>query len=174
MAYKLLYVGRLVPFKHVEDIFKAARLLKKDYALTIIGDGPLMEDLRAKAPKNTKFLGNISNKEVIKQMKNHDMLLLPSDTEPFGRVILEAMQQGLPIISTNCGGPKDIITNGRNGYLVKVGDFKDIADKIHLIMKSKSNIKKNNLLDIKRYYWKNILPKYESLYKRVVKEWQTK
>ena len=41
-------------------------------------------------------------------------------------------------------------------------------------MKSKSNIKKNNLLDIKRYYWKNILPKYESLYKRVVKEWQTK
>lgn len=58
---------------------------------------------------------------------------LPSDEEGFGMVIVEAMACGIPVVSTRCGGPDGIITDGQDGYLVDVGDAAAIANRLHLL-----------------------------------------
>lgn len=58
------------------------------------------------------------------------MFVLPSDEEGLGVVLLEAMACGVPVVSTRCGGPDAIITDGEDGYLVSLGDAAALADRI--------------------------------------------
>jgi glycosyltransferase involved in cell wall biosynthesis len=50
--------------------------------------------------------------------------------EGFGIVLIEALACGIPVISTDCGGPKDIVEDAKNGFLVPVGDYRKMAEKI--------------------------------------------
>ena len=67
---------------------------------------------------NFKFLDKLDNQEIPFYLKRHNLFLLTSYYEGFGRVILEAMNFGLPCICTPCGGPEDLIKNGENGFIV--------------------------------------------------------
>ena len=51
-------------------------------------------------------------------MRALDILLLPSEQEPFGRALIEAMALGVPVLATNVGGPTEIVQDGREGYLL--------------------------------------------------------
>lgn len=62
------------------------------------------------------------------------LCVLPSRVEGFGMVLIEAMECGTPCIATKCEGPKDIINNGENGFLIDINDYKDLAKKIEEIL----------------------------------------
>jgi len=121
-------IGRLMPHKGHECFLKAIPGLVgnlSEVTALILGDGPLHDDLLAKA----KNLGIMRNIHFIKQVENSldfikilDLFVLPSLYESFGIVILEAMSQGKPIVATNVGGIPELIENNKTGFLIKPGD----------------------------------------------------
>jgi glycosyltransferase involved in cell wall biosynthesis len=68
-------------------------------------------------------------------LKSFDILVHPADREPFGRVIMEAMALGVPVVATASGGPSEIIEEGISGFLVDVGDKKNIVEKVVMLLK---------------------------------------
>lgn len=79
-----------------------------------------------------EFLGYFSNPRSI--MKNMDAIISCSISEAFGRVIVEAMKVGKPVIVPNIGGPTEIVHNMKNGLIYKIGEPIDLANKIRLLM----------------------------------------
>ena len=165
---RIIYVGRLIPVKNLTMLIKVSKLLP-NYKFVIVGDGPEKDRLRKIAPDNVSFLGLISQKEVIKEMKKSDVFVLTSISESFGRVLIEALACGLPIVAVNSQGPKDIIKDGSNGYLINLNDAKDMADKVKLAIKNKNEIGSYNLRDVDRFSWNQVLPQYESLHESLIR-----
>ncbi|MCK5084568.1 MAG: glycosyltransferase family 4 protein, partial [Candidatus Pacebacteria bacterium] len=81
-----------------------------------------------------EFKGARTNKYVIEKMKRSSLYVMSSLGEGFGITFLEAMAHGTPVIGGNVGGTKELIKNGENGFLVNPGDYKDLADKISIIL----------------------------------------
>jgi glycosyltransferase involved in cell wall biosynthesis len=121
----ILYVGRLVPEKRVEDLLEAFKLLLKqinNIILVIVGSGAWIENLKTHAEyleihDKVCFTGFVSKNEKIKLIKESKFLVLPSLMEGLGLVLLEAMACGKPVIAVNRGGPREVIENGVNGFL---------------------------------------------------------
>lgn len=125
--FTLLFVGRLnVTHKGLdllEGIFN--RLLKEHIQidLRICGSGEdgkkIISNLIKKYPKNIKWLGFLNTESLNNEYKNADLFILTSRNESFSLVVLEAQSYGLPVVSFNIKGPRDIITDSIQGRLVK-------------------------------------------------------
>jgi glycosyltransferase involved in cell wall biosynthesis len=116
---KILFAGRLVGNKGITLLIEAANLCAKlkqiNFSISIAGDGPLKRKLERTIENyglGTKIdlLGLISRGELLKKYQNYDIFCLPTLREPGGNSILEAMSCGLPIITSNYGGPKYSVT----------------------------------------------------------------
>jgi len=141
----------------------------------MVGDGPEKE----KAEIMCEELG-ISNKviffgnsnEIDKILSYSDLFLLPSQYESFGLAALEAMASGVPVISSNSGGLPEVNFDGISGYLSNVGDIDEMAANAIKILENDQNLNKfkSNALEVaKKFDIKNILPIYEELYERALK-----
>ena len=127
-----LYVGRLSAEKGVRELIAAWRNI--DYPLTIAGDGPLGEELRASAPQNVTFLGQVSGDEVRRQMAKAAVLIVFSNClEGFPVVLTEAFATGLPAIVSDIGAPPDIVRHGETGLHVPMGDVIALARTVNAI-----------------------------------------
>lgn len=90
--------------------------------------------------------------------------LLCSRSEGFGMPILEAMACGCAVVSTDCGGPKDIIKDGENGFLVDVGNSNKLFEKAKLLLKDEGLWRKfaeQSKITVKSYSWENSVDKLE-------------
>jgi len=118
----VIYVGRLVDWKTVDIAIEAIGFCKKNVKLSILGDGPLKQDLmqfaNIKAPNRVEFLGLVPHSETNAQYDTADISVLPSVRECGGAVVLEAMARGLPVVATNWGGPADYISSD-TGFLIE-------------------------------------------------------
>lgn len=121
--------------KGLDILIRAASLLKdKRVLIHVGGDGSLLHMYRKMALEYNvsdlfRFYGGIDPAELNTFFSSLDLFVLPSRDETFGVVIIEAMACGLPVISTYCGGPDEIITP-ENGILVPVEDPKSLASAI--------------------------------------------
>jgi len=123
----LLYVGRLDREKGLFDTLRALAELQStidlgQLRLELIGNGPLRKDLeQAIAQENLQTVvhlrGPMGRDKLPLWYSAADALLLPSWIEPFGRVMLEAMACGAPVLATRTGGPRDHVFDGENGFL---------------------------------------------------------
>ncbi|MFH1399427.1 MAG: glycosyltransferase family 4 protein [Candidatus Woesearchaeota archaeon] len=134
--YSIIYVGRLIPHKHVDDLIQAVGIIRTaipDVKLKVIGAGQEMASLKdlvraLKLEKNVKFFGSLQNYEdVIKEIKKSSVLVLPSTREGFGMVLVEAFACRVPCVAYYSDGVVEVIDNGKNGYLVKQRDVKQLA-----------------------------------------------
>ena len=108
-----VYFGRLAIEKSPEEFLK----LKLPGTKLVIGGGPLRAQLEKKYPE-ARFLGVYKvEKEFVDQLSLCDVFIFPSRTETFGLVVLEALACGIPVAAHDVMGPKDSITNGKDGYL---------------------------------------------------------
>mgnify|MGYP005989669875 CR=1 FL=1 len=118
------------------------------------------------------FIDKIPHVDVYKRMKASDILLLPSLEEGIANVCIEAMALGVPVISTNCGGMEELISNDKEGFIVPIRNPNAIAEKI-LKVKSLSNLElskicNNALIKVKQQHNENLMVKgIESLYNLV-------
>lgn len=144
-SYNIVSVGRLAYEKDFKTAILSVAKLKnknKNIKYYVIGDGELRDKLVKYSISlglrdDIIFTGHLSNPYPI--MKKANVLLSTSLYEGFSNVILESLALNVPVIATNCpGGNKEIITNEKNGFLVKVGDADDIVDKLMLIEKQKN------------------------------------
>ncbi len=144
---RLTFVGRLCPEKGVMIILRAMHKLISERSmnhlhLNIFGDGDeaYIKELRvyiqaAQLEQAVTFHGRVPQEDLIAAYDRSDIMLVPSLwKEPFGLVLAEAMARELPVISTNIGGPAEIVTDGVDGLLVAPGDEDALASAIaHLL-----------------------------------------
>lgn len=129
-------VAQISPWKGQDTAIEALRLLVEqgiDAHLVLIGSAKFVA--RATRFDNKRYVAQLrariaeaaledrvswlgEREDVPELMRALDILLLPSREEPFGRALIEAMALGVPVLATNVGGPPEIITDGREGYLL--------------------------------------------------------
>ena len=132
------YIGRLIEEKGVHHLIQAVSQLDGDWRLRIVGSGPLAEDLQALTAELgiahcVEFIQWVSSAEMPAQYAEIDCLVLPSLTRPnwkeqFGRVLVEAMACGLPVIGSDSGAIPGVI--GKGGLIFPEGDV--LAMRKHL------------------------------------------
>jgi glycosyltransferase involved in cell wall biosynthesis len=122
---RFLYIGSLTRRKNVERLQQAFAKLGGG-TLTIVGGGPLEEQLRATAPVGTRFAGRLSADGVAAEIAKADVVCLPSLEEPQGQAMLEALACGRPVVATRVGGPAEVVTPAI-GALVDPIDVDSIA-----------------------------------------------
>jgi glycosyltransferase involved in cell wall biosynthesis len=120
----LLYAGRISLEKgvlEIPEIYKKVKNEFKDLKLVIAGSGPAEMALK-KAIPDALFLGWVDHNELPNIYSAADLLILPSKFDTFSCVVLESFSCGLPVIAYQSKGPKDIVQNGKNGYVVTTRD----------------------------------------------------
>ncbi|MDT0650421.1 glycosyltransferase family 4 protein [Autumnicola edwardsiae] len=139
---KLLFVGGLSQRKGIADVFAAVEGLESYVDLTVLGH-KAANDCAAlnKALAKHKWIPSLPHKEVLKLMREHDVLLFPSLFEGFGMVITEAMSQGTPVITTDRTAGPDLITDKKNGWLIKAGSTEELRGAIEEILVKPEQVK---------------------------------
>lgn len=176
----ILFVGSLKSVKGVKYLIEAFHLLNKDIKnvkLTILGDGDQKKYLEQKSgellDQNIFFFGRASSEDIIKYMSMADLLVLPSLSEGFPIVILEAFAAGLPVISTNVRGLPEIVEDGKNGFLVEPKNPQQLSKKILVLLKDENLRKKmsiNNLKKVEGYSWDSVVSKLIEIYYSCLKD----
>ncbi|MFA5211089.1 MAG: glycosyltransferase family 4 protein [Patescibacteria group bacterium] len=176
----ILFVGGMDSahyFKGVDILLKSLLILKKnnfDFQAIFVGDGNLREDyeLKAKAfglKDAVRFVGSISNEKLPFYYNLADLFVLPSinQAEAFGLVLLEAMASGVPVIASDLPGVRTVANDG--GFLIKPGDYEDLAKKIFIYFSEDRQELKKQVREVteEKYSWKNIIKKLEEEYKKV-------
>lgn len=135
-------VGWLLPIKgpmYLLGAMERVWLSHPDIQLIFVGKGDLENELRKKASqigvkKRVKFLG--WRDDIPEIMHILDIFVLPSLNEGMGRVLIEAMAAGKPIIASNVGGIPDLVIQGENGLLVPVKDIEALAEAIEYLLEN--------------------------------------
>jgi alpha-maltose-1-phosphate synthase len=128
---RVAYVGQLSQRKGIAYLFEAIRQVAPMVQLTLIGPKPARRCAALEhAIEPHTWVPPVPLAEVLRRLADHHVMVLPSLCEGFGLVILEAMAQGLPVITTtNTGGP-DVIEDGGDGFIVPIRDPLAIADRL--------------------------------------------
>ncbi len=128
---RLLFVGGLSQRKGIANIFEAIEGLEQRVELTVVGGGNIdgCEALR-EALSRVRYIPPMPHDEVLSLMATQDIFLFPSLFEGFGLVITEAMSQGTPVITTDRTCGPDVITHGRDGWIVEAGSSEALRAQI--------------------------------------------
>lgn len=160
--FKFVFVGSLIVEKGIYELVESFKKLfnkNQNIELYIIGNGIEKHNLKAllnNKPKLPIFLlGSLSNDDVIKKISEKDCLVLPSYKEGFGRVLIEMLQFGKPVISTYSGGPEYII-NKSNGLLVEPKSIIELEEAMFKIIAyykeyDKDSIRKHIMMNYNNY-----------------------
>jgi len=130
---RVLYVGKLSQQKGIGYLFEAAELLDRNkvrYSLTVLGNSTVPTRELTRALAACRWIDSAPHSEVLKLMREHDVLVFPTLFDGFGLVILEAMAQGTVVIATpNCAAP-EILDDGRDGFIVPIRSPEAIAQRL--------------------------------------------
>lgn len=169
---RLLYVGQFTANKNALGLIRAAELLYgrgHPVEVTLIGEGPEKERLQSYASRNTIPIhveGWVSSRwELRERYRTADVLVLPSFTETFGLVYIEAMSQGLPIVYSSGQGIDGYFRVGEIGYPCKPGRPSSIADAVLAICEGYPKLSNNCTTFSTRFRWVDIAREYESIYR---------
>lgn len=131
--YVVVAAGALQPRKDLPTLLRAFALASTELPmrLRVAGTGEMLADLQDLGDQlgitaRLEFLGAVEDMEGL--LRNADLFAFTSTQEAFGLVLVEALSQGVPVVSTDCrSGPSEIITDGVHGRLVPVGDTDTFA-----------------------------------------------
>ena len=170
--------GRLV--KGFDLLIKAFAQISGsiEFDLDIAGDGKqeVLDSLKKLSKEcgvenRVHFLGFI--KDINHLMESHSVFVLSSREEGFGRVVIEAMSAGCPVVSFDCSGPSEIIVDTIDGLLVESGNIRHLADSI-LKLATDEELRhqygERALVDVERFNEKSIIDKWEMMFNSLIKK----
>lgn len=141
----LLCVGNLVPIKGHSLVLDALSLLVRSHPgamLCFVGDGPLREPLQAQVrtlglAERVRFVGRVPNDQLSPWYSAADVLVLPSHSEGWANVLLEAMACGTPVVATDVGGSAEVLGDAGVGLLVPDREPATLADRLQALLKQR-------------------------------------
>ncbi|MBN2434640.1 MAG: glycosyltransferase [Spirochaetes bacterium] len=169
----LIYSGRISEDKNINFMLKSLLPLldaNNDVNLIFAGAGPMYEGLKEQynTHKHIFFTGRIENRKLPVLYSASDLLVFPSETDTFGMAVLESLSCGTPAIVSHIGGPRNIVQDTKNGFVLNSRDsslwFNEISDLVRKIRNNDSGYKtmrdnaRNHVL--KNYDFYKILDNY--------------
>jgi L-malate glycosyltransferase len=173
----LVHLSNFRPVKRVQDVVEVFARVSRALPsrLMLIGDGPdrsLTEQLvlRYNLQDRVHFLGKQDN--VNELLPLADLMLMPSEMESFGLAALEAMACNVPAIATRVGGVPELIDDGVNGLLFKVGAVEEMAEAAVSLLQDEARLQSLKAAARKtaqtRFCSSRIIPVYEDYYRLVI------
>lgn len=138
-AKKFLYVGRLSIEKNLKSLITVFNDCP-EWILEIVGFGPQEEQLKLMAKKNVIFRGAVKNTDLLEFYQKSDVFVLPSDREPWGLVVEEAINNGVPVaLSSRVGAAEDWVGIHKCGLTFNPDDIDDIKHTLDVIANKEVN-----------------------------------
>jgi len=184
----ILHVSTFRPVKRISDCIEIVASMKKiesasgsqeGVKLVMCGDGPERADAEALAMQlgvagSVTFVGKQPQSIIRNYLSVADLLLLPSQSESFGLTALEAMACEVPVIATRVGGIPELVEDGGCGYLFEIGDVNAMAAASVRVLNDEAERKRlgsrGREIAVSRFATEKIIPQYEALYNRVIRE----
>jgi L-malate glycosyltransferase len=184
----ILHVSTFRPIKRITDCIEIVAALKKlkngaatrtAVKLVMCGDGPERagaEGLAARlgVAQSVEFVGKQPQSRVREYLSVADLLLLPSQSESFGLTALEAMACEVPVIATRVGGIPELVEDKGCGYLFDIGDVNGMAASALRVLsddRERERLgRRGREIAVSRFATEKIIPQYEELYRKVVRE----
>jgi glycosyltransferase involved in cell wall biosynthesis len=165
---RLLFLGNVIPRKGLHTILDALALLQtsiKDtpktplFKLDVIGsltaDPQYANEIRDQAdrlsPGTVYLYGALDNDPLVEKLGTAHVLVVPSSYEGFGIVYLEGMAFGLPAIGTTSGAASEIITQGKNGFLIRPDDAQTLASHLAALASNRDLLTRMSINAVQRY-----------------------
>ena len=177
---RILSVGRYDYIKGYDRLLKAWSIVEKkcpDWSLSIYGDGdkePYLEYRDSLGIDSSRCILHGVTSDIQHEYLSSSMYLVTSRFEGLGMAMLEAMSCGLPLVSFACPcGPRDVIENGVNGYLVENGDVEELAEKIVFLAKdyeTRRQMGQKAIEKCKQFNIEHIADKWNKLFNSIVKQ----
>lgn len=187
----LLFVGRIEALKGIDTLIRAAHLLmsqgERKFRVKIIGGdieeelemlGSEMQRLRSLARELgvqdwIEFAGSRTQDELPQWYAAADIVVMPSYSESFGMVALEAMASGRPVVASRVGGLAYLVKDGETGYHVQEGDAGELAARIHQLLEDAGLLERigaEGRAEAERYSWQDAAKQIESAFRNLVAE----
>jgi glycosyltransferase involved in cell wall biosynthesis len=166
----VLFVGRLAEEKNLELLIRAAK--GSSYKFVLVGTGPVREYLEHMVGwmglKNVVFTGYVPDSELPDFYSAASVFVLPSLSDTYGIVLIEAMSAGCPVIGVDVGGIPDVI-NGR-GILIRprVSELRRAIENVIQNKKLRSKLKRKGRSFAKSLAWNRVAEKFIRLYEEVI------
>ena len=133
---RILYVGNVLPHKGLEVLVEALGMAGGEFTLDVVGSRPdpeyadrVMERVKVHDLEDrVRWLGPLGQEGLCHLFREDHLLAVPSFHEGYGIAYVEALAHGMPVIATSSGGPREIITHGKEGFLVDPGDSQYLSD----------------------------------------------
>lgn len=177
--FRIICGTRVTPRKGIRILIQALDVLIKRYPqlrLIIVGEGDEKKSLQdftksIGLEKVIDFLGQVDPKKRIDFYSRGNIYVSPSYNEGMANFMLECMALGMPILATDVGGTKELLRDGDNGFIIKIGDHLDLAEKIEKFLLDKTLEKKMGQASLqyaKKLSWDNVANEYIDLYEKTI------
>lgn len=173
---RVIFVGRpdaQKGFQYLREIWEKVSLRHPDWQLHIYGEGLERAENRCLAPQGENVIVHPQTDDILTCYQDSSVLILTSVYEPFGLVMPEAMSCGIPVVAFNCPyGPAEVITDGKDGFLVDCFDTDAFADRLGTLMddeKLRIRMGQAGVASAQRYSRQQILPRWMSLFEKLQK-----
>ena len=172
--FRVIFVGQLIPRKGVHYLIEAfVKLDLPNSELVIIGSGDgsinkIIEKYRCNS--TIKFIPHMPKVELYRYYENSDVLVLPSLSDSFGLVVLEAMACGLPVIVTENVGSKELVVDRQTGFVVPIRNEEALMEKVLFLYNNKqlSNDMSSMVLEkVKEYSWDKYTDRLIHIYETI-------
>ena len=171
----LLFVGRMVREKDLEDLVQVHRILERDrlsFKMVFVGDGPMLPQIRKDCP-GAYFTGYQYGDDLAGWYASADIFTFPSTTETFGNVVLEAYASGLPVIGVNRGGVADLIEEGQTGLIARANDPAHFARQLRGLMENpelRLRLGEQARLSVSKNSWESVNGRLLESYRQAISE----
>lgn len=175
---RLLYLGSYEKFKGPQILLEALKNLKEDFTCNFYGSGSLKEELttlvkKFKLKDKVRINDFVAYSKIQKLYQEHDIIVFPSIwPEAFGRIAIEGMAAGKPVIASRIGGIPDIIKNKQNGLLIEPGNITELTKALEELIqnpKLREKLGQRGREMTKEYSGEKIAKKVIKVYKKVLR-----
>jgi glycosyltransferase involved in cell wall biosynthesis len=169
---KFIFLGGLTKNKNIELLINWIEQNKQHkFEFHFAGIGILMDNILDLCSKDNRvrYLGVLTKDEIKSQLKDYDYLVLPSKSELFGIVLIEALAAGVPCIVSDALGPREVIVNNYNGFVFDKDNYESfnevMRDALCLDKQMYYELSNNCLIESEKYYTSNIAKVWVKLIK---------